>query len=70
MPYYTYETIDETGAAESAFELYQSIHDAPLVSHPDTGVPVRRVISGGLGYLNPRARSSAPPGDCCPGCHD
>lgn len=40
MPIYVYETL-ETG---ERFECHQSMHDAPLTTHPETGSPVRRVI--------------------------
>jgi predicted nucleic acid-binding Zn ribbon protein len=40
MPVYVYETLD--GATR--FELEQSMREAPLTAHPETGEPVRRVI--------------------------
>jgi ribosomal protein S4 len=48
--------------------------DAPLTRHPDTGEPVRRVISGGYGVMSkPQASSFTPsataaPAGCSPGC--
>ncbi|MCC5847590.1 MAG: FmdB family transcriptional regulator [Verrucomicrobia bacterium] len=40
MPVYVYEEI-ESGAQ---FEVVQSMREAPLSTHPETGRPVRRVI--------------------------
>jgi predicted nucleic acid-binding Zn ribbon protein len=49
MPIYVYETVPATaGEAPERFELRQSMNDAPLTEHPETHVPVRRVLSGGL----------------------
>ncbi|MCE2901659.1 MAG: FmdB family zinc ribbon protein [Gemmatimonas sp.] len=49
MPIYVYETVPAAaGEASERFELRQSMHEAPLTEHPDTRVPVRRVLSGGL----------------------
>ena len=44
MPIYVYETIDADGVGGERFEWVQSMNDAPLTRHPDTGVPVRRVF--------------------------
>ena len=49
MPIYVYETIPSASdAAPERFELRQSMAEAPLTMHPESGVPVRRVLSGGL----------------------
>lgn len=49
MPIYVYETIPAAaGAAPERFEVRQSMSEAPLTRHPDSGEPVRRVLSGGL----------------------
>lgn len=44
MPTYVYEILnkDGTGTGEH-FEFVQSMKDAPLSAHPQTGRPVRRV---------------------------
>jgi hypothetical protein len=44
--------------------------DAPLTRHPDTGEPVRRVISGGFGYMEKAGPRAVPMtgGGCQPGC--
>ena len=74
MPTYVYETIPADGAKPRRFELKQSMTDAPLTRDPETGEPVRRVISGGYGFYGASAGESAAPaghGPCgaqC-GCH-
>ncbi len=45
MPIYEYEVILEDGEAGERFEVMQSMADEPLTHHPETGQPVRRVIS-------------------------
>lgn len=42
MPIYVYETVTEHGGGER-FEILQSLHEAHLSHHPETGEPVRRV---------------------------
>ncbi|HLP01031.1 MAG TPA: zinc ribbon domain-containing protein [Opitutaceae bacterium] len=52
MPTYVYETIPQNpGDAVTQFEFKQSMRDEPLTKHPDTGAPVRRIISGGYGLI-------------------
>ena len=66
MPTYLYETVpDAPGSAAERFELKQSFAEAPLTSHPATGAPVRRVISGGMGLMMKSENSLPEPG---PGC--
>ncbi len=69
MPTYVYETTDETKPLRR-FEVKQSMNDAALRIDPETGEPVRRVISGGYGYVgksgsSPTATSA---GSCGSGC--
>ena len=62
MPTYVYETIPTVeGERPKRFEIQQSMKDAPLKRHPDTGEPVQRVISGGFGYMPTGATAPAPP---------
>ena len=72
MATYVYETIPrQNGAPTRRFEFVQSMKDAPLTRHPDTGEPVRRVISGGFGVMSkPQASSFAPSAaaPCAAGC--
>ena len=65
---YLYETIPACeGDAVEQFEIAQSMTDLPLTIHPETGVPVRRVILGGWGLTPGKALSSFPEGCCTPG---
>jgi predicted nucleic acid-binding Zn ribbon protein len=73
MATYIYETTDSAKPVHR-FELQQSMKDAPLTHHPETGEPIRRVITGGYGYIS--ARGNAPThsdmrpsgGSCGTGC--
>jgi predicted nucleic acid-binding Zn ribbon protein len=65
MATYTYETIPQKpGAKPRRFDVQQSMKDEPLTRHPETGEPVRRIISGGYGFI---AQHAAPPPPRC-GC--
>ena len=71
MATYVYETIPRLAdGTPQRFEFQQSMKDAPLTHHPDTGEAVRRVISGGYGIMgaggNDRPASS--PAPCAAGC--
>jgi len=60
MPTYVYETIpSKKTAAPRTFEVKQSMKDAPLTHDPETGEAVKRVVSGGYGYMA-AATASAP----------
>ena len=62
MPTYEYETIPaRAGGKPVRFELYQPITASALTTHPETGEPVRRVISGGLGIFTESKSSEGPP---------
>ena len=59
MATYLYETIStKEGDKTESFEVQQSMKDAPLTRHSEAGVPVRRVITGGFGFVS--KQSSAP----------
>lgn len=52
MATYVYETIPQnSGDTATQFEIQQSMRDEPLKRHPESGVPVRRIISGGYGLI-------------------
>lgn len=74
MATYVYETIPSDPSEQPAiFEIQQSMKDAPLKTHPETGVPVRRVISGGFGFVSKGGSAPAPAprpsgGGCGSGC--
>ncbi len=72
MPTYIYETIPAApGDAVTRYEFKQSMKDAALTKHPETGEALRRVITGGYGFLKPPVRATAAPhvhrGGCCGG---
>ncbi len=63
MATYIYETVPrKSGQKPKRFEHSQSMNDAPLTKHPETGEPVRRVISGGYGIITQKA--TPPPAPC------
>lgn len=71
MATYVYETIPQhPGEAPRRFEMVQSMKDAALRTHPETGEPVKRLVTGGFGLMGfkekPAAR--APAAACSPGC--
>ena len=62
---YLYETIPQNeGDPVEQFEIQQSMNEVPLTRHPETGVPVRRVILGGWGLMTGRG-TGAPSSACC-----
>lgn len=67
MTTYVYETIPQrAGEKPERFEVRQSMKDAALTRHPDTGQPVRRVIAGGFGFVAQKAEP--PPTPCSSRC--
>lgn len=65
MPTYVYETIpSKLGEKVVQFEVQQSMKEASLTTHPETGQAVKRVISGGYGYVS-KGRSGASGGHSC-----
>lgn len=61
MPTYVYETIPQADDEEpKEFEIVQRMADEPLTRHPETGQPVRRIISGGWSLP-----VSSKKGGCC-----
>lgn len=70
MPVYVYETVPQRKDEEpERFEVFQSIHADAMKVHPETGVPIRRIIMGGMFIPKksgiPHASSG---GDCCGDC--
>lgn len=59
MPTYIYETIPSVGEEPRQFEVWQSMKDSPLAVDPESGLPVRRIITGG--FEMPRASASPKP---------
>jgi predicted nucleic acid-binding Zn ribbon protein len=61
MPIYVYETVPEKADQKpTQFEVVQRMTDEAFTKHPDTGEPVRRIISGGISLP-----VSSKGGDCC-----
>ena len=73
MPTYIYETIPQNDVEQpKRFEVRQSMMEKAFTHHPDTGVPVRRVIAGGTGVMGGKSASSSTSssggGSCGSGC--
>lgn len=52
MATYVYETVpSKKGQRPRRFEVEQKMSDPPLTKDPETGLPVRRVITGGSGNI-------------------
>jgi len=70
MPIYVYETVKRPARR---FEIKQSMKDDALRVHPETGEEIRRVITGGLGYMAKGKGGTAPAAHGCGsggcGCH-
>jgi hypothetical protein len=50
MPTYIYETVPADKAVQPRrFELTQKMSDAALKTDPETGLPVKRIVTGGMG---------------------
>ncbi len=45
MPTYLYAILGPDGEETDHFEVVQSMRDDPLTEHPETGQPVRRVLT-------------------------
>ena len=69
MATYIYETIPASDNEEpTRFEVKQSMNDDPLTHHPESGVPVKRVITGGYGFNVSGSVNAVPapaPGSSC-----
>jgi predicted nucleic acid-binding Zn ribbon protein len=52
MPTYTYQTVSiDENIEPRRFEVFQRMSDKSLLTDPESGLPVIRVISGGTGIL-------------------
>jgi len=45
MPLYVYEIIQDDGSQGERFEVFQKMSDEALTVHPETGKPVKRVVT-------------------------
>jgi predicted nucleic acid-binding Zn ribbon protein len=73
MAVYVYQTIpSKEGEPVRTYEIRQSMKDAALAKHPETGEPIRRVITGGFGVMTSSKGASPVPSPtsgshCCGG---
>jgi|TARA_B110000438_G_scaffold303705_1_gene366645 predicted nucleic acid-binding Zn ribbon protein len=44
VPIYVYQTLSDDPEKTEVFEIQQSMQDAHLAHHPETGEPIRRVL--------------------------
>ena len=52
MPIYVYETIPQKkGQRPKRYEIEQRMVEDALTEHPETGEPIKRVITGGSGLV-------------------
>lgn len=58
MPTYIYESMPPDGRTPERFEVFQRMTDTPLTEHPQTGDPVRRIVTGGMGIMGKPIRRS------------
>jgi predicted nucleic acid-binding Zn ribbon protein len=65
MATYIYETLDPAQPVRR-FEIQHSMKDDALTVHPETGEPIRRVITGGFGTIS---RGNSPAGSSPAGGH-
>ncbi len=62
MPTYVYETIPaDTKTSPRRFEVEQRMSAAALTHDPESGLPVRRIISGGIGFIGAAKDQSPSP---------
>ncbi|MGL4552173.1 MAG: FmdB family zinc ribbon protein [Gemmataceae bacterium] len=45
MPLYVYQVVTDDGTEGEVFEALQGLSEPPLTVHPETGRPVRRLLS-------------------------
>lgn len=45
MPVYEYEVLGPDGSVSGILEVEQRMSDPPLTAHPETGAPLRRILS-------------------------
>jgi len=65
MPIYIYESIPQSPGEEPCYvEFEQHMTDEPFTTHPETGVPLRRIFRGGFGAGTGR-QSCGGSGGCC-----
>lgn len=69
MATYIYETVPaQAGDEVKRYEIQQGMKEAPLEEHPETGERIRRVITGGTGFIS-AGKATASSGAGGSGCH-
>ena len=65
MAIYEYEILGVDGQARGIYETEQNMSDPPLVRHPETGEPLRRILSRTFaGTAGESAPSDCASGSC------
>lgn len=68
MPTYVYETIPEEPSEKPyRFEIKQSVTEDTLTTHPETGRPIRKIITGNGILSSDKDEAPAGGGICCSG---
>ncbi len=66
MAIYEYEVLDTDGAVVGIYEAEQKMSDATLTQHPQTGQPLRRILSATFAHGSRSESSSNCAGGSCP----
>ena len=66
MAIYEYEVLDAEGAVVGIFEAEQKMSDATLTKHPETGQPLRRILSATFAHGSRAENASGCASGSCP----
>jgi predicted nucleic acid-binding Zn ribbon protein len=66
MAIYEYEVLDSEGTVVGIFEAEQKMSDATLTQHPETGQPLRRILSATFAHGSHAETASACASGSCP----
>lgn len=69
MPTYIYESLPDSCCQEPEhYEIEQEADAAPLIQHPETNMPIKRVVIGGQELVKADGEGGScgcGPGKCC-----